>query len=117
MISRQTCQRCRSYRYTVIAFFTGDDFGSLRLSGCSCVIANELDQCVIGVGARVTQEHLSVFYRYHGRQFIGELYRRWVRLATKHMAKTQLTHLPGSYFNNLFVAVAQGSAPEARHTL
>ena len=72
---------------------------------------------IIGVAARITERQYRIIHWNHLGQLIRQINGDLVGFATKHMTKSQLAHLLGGGINQLLIAIAQSSAPEASQAL
>src|SRR5262249_31189110 len=99
----------------VISLLAADDLLFPRPPERIVHVPDELDLSVIRLRARGAEEY---FRRRHRRDLFepfGELDRGIMAFRGEEMAEGKLAHLRGRSFDQLFVAVAQRSAPQACH--
>ena len=117
MIGGNRSERRGSQCHAVVALLSCNHLDAVRLARGLGMVSDQLKQRIVSIRARVAQEHPTILHRHHRRQFISQLDRGGVGLATKHMAKAEFAHLALGSFNDFLVPVAKGSAPETCHAL
>ncbi len=115
VIAAQARQARGRDRHAVVAAVAGDD---LLLGGPVAdvvVIPDELDLRVVGVRARIAEEHLRHGHRRHLDQLLGQQDGRVGRHGGEEVVVGQLERLLLQRLGDLGPAVADVHAPEPRH--
>jgi len=117
LIDRKPGERSRRDGHPVIGLDPADDLLLLRAAERIVHVPGELDLGIVGLRARVAEEHLGGRHRRHLLEPLGELDRRIVTLGAEQMREGELAHLRRRHLRELLVAVAKRRAPQARHAL
>src|SRR5262249_13960771 len=105
----------RRHGHAVISLLAANDLLFPRPPERVVHVPDELDLGIIRLRARGAEEH---FRRRHRRDLLepfGKLDRGIMALRGEEMAEGKLPHMRGSVSSQLLFAVAQRSAPQARH--
>ena len=116
-VVRYAADRNAAESDAVIGALAGDDLVFLRLANGVEVVAQQLHLGVVGIGARVAQEHLGIVHRHHPGQRVRQGHGGRVGLAAKQMRVGEGAHLLRRGRDDFLVAIAQRGAPETAHAL
>ena len=112
---RQAREPADAERRAVVTLRARDDLLLLRPPERVVVVPDELDLRVVGVRARVAEEHARRCERRHPDELFGEQNAGLVALAREEMRERQLLDLIVRRARELVVAVAERRAPEPGH--
>ena len=113
----ETRQAGRGDGGAVVGSLARDDLLLLRAPERVVVVPGDLDLRVVGLRARVGEEHLGGRGRGHGLDLLGQRDGRLVAAAAEQVREGEALHLLARGLDQLGVAVAEPRAPQAREAL